>query len=120
MDSLLCPCCSSNLEDSNHVFFAGNVALELWNRIALWLDLHIPEFVNMSDIFQWIDGHGGGSKQQRILNTTCVTLIWILWMYRNSVAFDCSRLKKHQLFDLSIEESMAAVGAGLSVVDSVG
>ncbi|PWA63235.1 ribonuclease H protein [Artemisia annua] len=55
-------------------------------RIAMWLDLHIPEFVNIADMFEWIDEHDGGSKQWRILNTTCVTVIWILWMYRNSVA----------------------------------
>ncbi|PWA89793.1 RNA-directed DNA polymerase, eukaryota [Artemisia annua] len=69
IESLLCQCCNNNVEDSNHVFFTWNVALELWNIIALWLDLHIPEFVNMADMFQWIDEHGGGSKQRRILNT---------------------------------------------------
>ena len=102
IESLLCPCCNNNVEDSNRVFFTCNVALELWNRIALWLDLYIPEFVNMADMFQWIDEHGGGSKQRRILNTICVTLIWILWMYWNSVVFDGSRIKKHKLFDLVV------------------
>ncbi|PWA46165.1 serine carboxypeptidase-like 50 [Artemisia annua] len=100
MESLLCPCCNNNVEDSNHVFFTCNVALELWNRIEMWLDLHIPEFVNIADMFEWIDEHDGGSKQWRILNTTCVTVIWILWMYRNSVVFDGTTIKKHQLFDM--------------------
>ncbi|GKA25333.1 RNA-directed DNA polymerase, eukaryota [Tanacetum coccineum] len=35
IDSLLCPFCNSNMEDSNHVFFSCNVALELWNKIVL-------------------------------------------------------------------------------------
>ena len=93
IDSLLCPCCSSNVEDSNHVFFACNVALGLWKRIVLWLDLRIPEFVNMSDMFQWIDGNGVGSKQQRILNTTCVTLIWILWSIETRWCLTAQELK---------------------------
>nr|GEW43917.1 RNA-directed DNA polymerase, eukaryota [Tanacetum cinerariifolium] len=52
MDSLLRPCCNSIVEDSNHVFYSCNVALELWNKIAVWLDLHIPGFDNMSAMFQ--------------------------------------------------------------------
>ncbi|GKA75683.1 RNA-directed DNA polymerase, eukaryota, partial [Tanacetum coccineum] len=62
MDSLLCPCCNTIVEDSNHVFYSCNVALELWNKIAVWLDLHISEFDNMAAMFQWIDGHDGGVK----------------------------------------------------------
>nr|GEW46846.1 putative ribonuclease H-like domain-containing protein [Tanacetum cinerariifolium] len=58
-DSLLCPCCNTIVEDSNHVFYSCNVALELWNKIAVWLDLNIPEFDNMAAMFQWIDGHDG-------------------------------------------------------------
>lgn len=67
---LMCLCCNNNVEDSNHVFFTCNVALELWNRIAVLLDLHIPEFVNIADMFQWINEHGGCSKTRRILKTT--------------------------------------------------
>ncbi|PWA92433.1 RNA-directed DNA polymerase, eukaryota [Artemisia annua] len=29
IESLMCPCCNNNVEDSNHVFFTSNVALEL-------------------------------------------------------------------------------------------
>ena len=83
-------------------FFACIVAVELWIRIGVWLELDIPEFVNVEDMFQWIDGQGGGPTQQRILNTTCVATIWILWMYRNAVVFDGSRVKKHQIFDLVV------------------
>ncbi|GKE35585.1 RNA-directed DNA polymerase, eukaryota, partial [Tanacetum coccineum] len=99
IDSILCPCCNNNVEDISHVFFACSVAIELWFKIGVWLELDIPEFVNVEDMFQWIDGQGGGSTHRRILNTTCVATIWILWMYRNSVVFDDSRVKKHQLFD---------------------
>ncbi|GJZ22858.1 RNA-directed DNA polymerase, eukaryota [Tanacetum coccineum] len=55
IDSLLCSGCNINVEDINHVFYSCNLALELCNRFALWLDLHIPEFVSMVVIFQWID-----------------------------------------------------------------
>ncbi|GJR99922.1 RNA-directed DNA polymerase, eukaryota [Tanacetum coccineum] len=57
MDSILCPSCNTVVENSNHMFFSCNVALELWNKIAVWLDLHILEFDNMDAMFQWIDGH---------------------------------------------------------------
>ncbi|GJS60505.1 RNA-directed DNA polymerase, eukaryota [Tanacetum coccineum] len=62
MDSLICPCCNSIVKDNNHVFYSCNVALELWNKIAMWLDLHILGFDNMFAMFQWIDGHDGDLK----------------------------------------------------------
>ncbi|GKB84663.1 RNA-directed DNA polymerase, eukaryota, reverse transcriptase zinc-binding domain protein [Tanacetum coccineum] len=64
MDSLLCPCCNSIVKDNNHVFYSCNVALELWNKIAVWLDLHILGFNNMFAMFQWIDGHDGGIEYE--------------------------------------------------------
>ncbi|GKC16200.1 RNA-directed DNA polymerase, eukaryota [Tanacetum coccineum] len=57
MDSILFPSCNTVAENSNHMFFSCNVALELWNKIAVWLDLHILEFDNMDAMFQCIDGH---------------------------------------------------------------
>nr|GEY17161.1 RNA-directed DNA polymerase, eukaryota [Tanacetum cinerariifolium] len=105
IDSILCLCCNNNVEDISHVFFACSVAVGLWFRIEVWLELDILEFVNVEDMFQWIDGQGGGSAHRRILNTTCVASIWTLWMFRNSVMFDDSRVKKHQLFDSVVSYS---------------
>nr|GEV06198.1 RNA-directed DNA polymerase, eukaryota, reverse transcriptase zinc-binding domain protein [Tanacetum cinerariifolium] len=75
IDSILCPCCNNNVEDISHVFFAYSVAIELWFKIGGWLELDIPEFVNVEDMFQWIDGQVGGSMHWRILNTTCVATV---------------------------------------------
>ncbi|GJW16418.1 RNA-directed DNA polymerase, eukaryota [Tanacetum coccineum] len=88
-----------------HAWATHCVAVGLWFRIGVWLELDIPEFVNVEDMFEWIDGQGGDSAHQRILNTTCVASIWILWMHRNSVMFDDSRVKKHQLFDSIVSYS---------------
>nr|GEU95546.1 RNA-directed DNA polymerase, eukaryota, reverse transcriptase zinc-binding domain protein [Tanacetum cinerariifolium] len=34
-NSLLCPCCNSIVENSNHVFYSCNVALKLWKKIIV-------------------------------------------------------------------------------------
>ncbi|GKA77503.1 hypothetical protein Tco_0783964, partial [Tanacetum coccineum] len=39
-------------------------AVELWFRIGVWLELDIAEFVNVEDMFQWIDGQGGRKEDR--------------------------------------------------------
>ncbi|PWA76687.1 cytochrome P450 [Artemisia annua] len=46
--SVLCPSCMSAIEDVQHVIFKCDVAVEVWKKVATWLDLHIPAIDDIS------------------------------------------------------------------------
>ncbi|XP_071739482.1 uncharacterized protein [Rutidosis leptorrhynchoides] len=48
IESTGCPSCNYGSDTIQHVMFACDVALELWRRVRLWVDVMLPAFSEWS------------------------------------------------------------------------
>ncbi|KAL4588617.1 hypothetical protein LXL04_001509 [Taraxacum kok-saghyz] len=105
LESIFCPCWSAYVEDSTHLFVGCDLAVVLWRKVAMWLEVDIPSFINVEAIFTWVDQLSTYRKLQEVVDTVCCTLLWILWDYRNAILFSDSVPKKSVLFDSVVDYS---------------
>ncbi|XP_071728009.1 uncharacterized protein [Rutidosis leptorrhynchoides] len=52
--NLLCSSCSINVEDTTHIFFECEIAMQVWSYISSWLDITLPVWDSMDGLMQWI------------------------------------------------------------------
>ncbi|PWA43037.1 reverse transcriptase domain, Reverse transcriptase zinc-binding domain protein [Artemisia annua] len=53
--SLLCPVCFSFPETNFHLFWDCNVASAIWKFVFRWVDIHPPNILDLTDLFNWLD-----------------------------------------------------------------
>ena len=99
IDSVLCLVCQQAREDINHLFFTCSVALQIWFKVAKWVELHIHSFFSVEEQLQWVDGLTTVRSKRSILDSVCSTLLWVLWTFRNDIVFGNKKMKKEILFD---------------------
>lgn len=87
LSSILCPCCGEAQEDVVHLFLKCSLAKESWQKFAKWVDISIPNFDSIDLLFTWVDDFTAGNFRRLIMDSMCVTLIWVLWTYRNVLVF---------------------------------
>ncbi|XP_071739097.1 uncharacterized protein [Rutidosis leptorrhynchoides] len=86
--SLLCPSCQLGVERLNHTFFECQVAVDIWHLVRVWLSCNMPIFRNWEEINSWIEGSLFSSNVLMRAKVIVVTVLWVMWRYRNGVAFD--------------------------------
>ncbi|XP_071728427.1 uncharacterized protein [Rutidosis leptorrhynchoides] len=94
-----CVSCNHNFESVQHVFFACSVASELWRRVRIWLDIHLPIFMDWSEVMPWFDSWQENEKTKQKVYVIFAALLWHVWRFRNSMIFPGEALKKSFLFD---------------------
>ena len=99
LPSLLCPICDGHVEEARHLFFSCQLAMEVWGRVERWLQQSFPMFMNMDDVFDWIDSRPATRMDRIITDTVCLTALWVLWTYRNAVVFGTVEYRKQFIFD---------------------
>nr|KAJ0208844.1 hypothetical protein LSAT_V11C400207080 [Lactuca sativa] len=99
VSTILCPCCGEVIEDGVHLFLKCSMTRQLWLKFARWIDLTVPSFNSIEDVFEWIDSEVVANARRLIIDTTCATLIWVLWTYRNALVFGIVKYKKELMFD---------------------
>lgn len=85
VELVMCPCCNEEREDGVHLFLKCSLAVQLWHKLEL--DETFPHFVDMDDLFKWIDAQDVGNYCRVIIDTVCLTLIWVCWTYINAFVF---------------------------------
>ncbi|GKD97617.1 RNA-directed DNA polymerase, eukaryota [Tanacetum coccineum] len=50
-----CSSCNGNVESSNHIFFACDIAMEVWRLVHNWCDITVPLFTSFEHWKNW--GH---------------------------------------------------------------
>ncbi|XP_071693186.1 uncharacterized protein [Rutidosis leptorrhynchoides] len=94
-----CVLCLYQVESSSHILFLCEVAIEIWRRVRLWVDIQWLRFSDWSEWIVWFDDwHVTSDKKMRLFAIVAATT-WILWKYRNTVLFASHMLKKQELFD---------------------
>ncbi|XP_071712326.1 uncharacterized protein [Rutidosis leptorrhynchoides] len=94
-----CPICSVGVESSNHIFFVCNLALEIWRKLRIWMDINIHIFTNQNDWICWFDSWARPNTSKVRIYSIVAAHFWVIWRYRNGVVFQDEVLKKGDLFD---------------------
>ncbi|GKA27514.1 RNA-directed DNA polymerase, eukaryota, reverse transcriptase zinc-binding domain protein [Tanacetum coccineum] len=95
---ILCPICNNNMEPAEHIFFACEMAAQIWHMIRIWcnIDLATPSYC---DWRQWLDSVTGSHIKKKHLFVIIVTMFWIVWKYRNDPTFNSHHLRKSDIYD---------------------
>lgn len=81
------------------------MAVLLWRRVALWLDLDLPVFSSTLDMVELIDARPTVRMKRVIIDYVFMVVIWLLWTYWNAILFHQSKSLKHLFFDSIVETS---------------
>ncbi|GKC02796.1 RNA-directed DNA polymerase, eukaryota, reverse transcriptase zinc-binding domain protein [Tanacetum coccineum] len=91
---VLCPVCDHDVETSNNLFFSYEMAVDLWVLVARWWELDIPVASSVSKWVAWIDSVRLPSKVRNCLDVVALTLMWLIWCFRNKLLFSFTKLVK--------------------------
>ncbi|GJT65994.1 hypothetical protein Tco_1017474 [Tanacetum coccineum] len=75
------------------------VASCIWDRVFRWLDINRPVFSNIEDIFTWIDSLTIRLNRRKVLDAILVTVLWVIWRYRNNKIFGLVKMNRSNIFD---------------------
>lgn len=92
MDSMLCHIYQSDL------FFQCSLAQQILRRVALRHYLQVSGFVMALEMVGWIDDRSVVRMEKAIAELGRMTIIWVLWMYKNAVLFRPSKYMKQFIF----------------------
>jgi len=84
------------------VFLNCDVAAQLWNTIAKWLDLPFPLFIDLVELKTWVDLVSLSKWKKKVVEVIVMTMVWMLWRYRNCVVFQNNSMKKSDIFDMIV------------------
>lgn len=82
-----CPLCGNFREDALQLFLKCNIAVEVWSKVLVWLDLQQPEFNNLVDHFLWLGEACSGRKAKKVKHIIWLTTYWSIWLARNDYVF---------------------------------
>ncbi|GKE37110.1 RNA-directed DNA polymerase, eukaryota, reverse transcriptase zinc-binding domain protein [Tanacetum coccineum] len=105
VDSLLCPICHNYVECTDHLFFACDMAKEMWSSLGRWCSLVLPECSSIHEWFSWIDAAHMPKRPKIILEGVTSIMLWSIWNFRNSWVFSDRKLKKANVWDLFVHQS---------------
>ncbi|PWA78416.1 RNA-directed DNA polymerase, eukaryota, Reverse transcriptase zinc-binding domain protein [Artemisia annua] len=97
--SVLCPSCLLAIEDVQHVIFKCDVAVEVWKKVAIWHDLHIPAIDDIPMLLDWVEASISDAKKRKVVGAIIYTTIWMLLRFRKSIVFKDPKMKKSLIDD---------------------
>lgn len=87
------------MEEYNHVFVSCDAANKIWEKVIKWLNLHFHLFSNNGEIFAWEASSSLGINKKKSLETIVLTIIWMIWQYRNNVVLQTLSMKRSNIFE---------------------
>ncbi|GJS26789.1 RNA-directed DNA polymerase, eukaryota, reverse transcriptase zinc-binding domain protein [Tanacetum coccineum] len=97
--SILSLVCNVSVESSSHLFFACELASQIWSKIRVWCEVPMLHASSSSEWIGWLDNWNvpKATKDQMVVITSAT--LWLIWRYRNSVAFSSQSMRKCDIFD---------------------
>ena len=62
IDSLMCLVCGTVAEQVSHLFFTCSMAMDMWRKIARWCQVPVPQFADVSAMWEWVDDFQGSAN----------------------------------------------------------
>ncbi|XP_071739663.1 uncharacterized protein [Rutidosis leptorrhynchoides] len=101
INPIICPVCNNGIKLRSHLFFSCNIAAELWANVRVWTCCNMPTFTSWEDIHCWIEGLNKSNMKKDIILVIVVTLLWIIWRFRNGIVFDEPSFTRSSIFDVT-------------------
>ncbi|GJU62373.1 RNA-directed DNA polymerase, eukaryota [Tanacetum coccineum] len=105
VQSSLCPICNVLQEDTSHLFFSCDVALDISRLICRWWNVSWSPVDSYSGWLEWFNSIRLGSKLKGILEGVFYVSWWCLWNFRNQLLFASKKPRKETLFDDVVSRS---------------
>ncbi|GJR46464.1 RNA-directed DNA polymerase, eukaryota [Tanacetum coccineum] len=105
VQSSLCPICNVLQEDTSHLFFSCDVALDISRLICQWWNVSWSPVDSYSGWLEWFNSIRLGSKLKGILEGVFYVSWWCLWNFRNQLLFASKKPRKETLFDDVVSRS---------------
>nr|GEX54224.1 RNA-directed DNA polymerase, eukaryota [Tanacetum cinerariifolium] len=99
MESVLCPLCVADLEDTSHLLFNCSLARDVTRLVCRWWNLGVHSFSSYANWLDWFKYFRIGSKLKVILEGTFYVTWWSLWNIRNQTLFGSKKPRKESIFD---------------------
>ncbi|GJZ35159.1 RNA-directed DNA polymerase, eukaryota [Tanacetum coccineum] len=99
VESYVCPMCSSDAEDINHILFRCELSQQVLRRICKWWDLSSPGWDSFQDWFPWFLSIRLPNKVKSLLEGTFYVAWWSIWRFRNRIIFEATRPSRSEIFD---------------------
>ncbi|XP_071686466.1 uncharacterized protein [Rutidosis leptorrhynchoides] len=107
IEDIGCASCHHGIEDADHVFFRCPIAIDIWRRIYIWINMDrpIPLFLSWQELILWVDNLQDASEVKKKIMVIFATSVWTIWKLRNSIIFGPSPIRKCGLFDFICDMS---------------
>ncbi|XP_071689129.1 uncharacterized protein [Rutidosis leptorrhynchoides] len=79
LQNVLCSSCSLDAEDLQHIFFECVIASQVWTYIATWIEVSIPKWNALDDLWNWIRTAHQKHTDRIIIEVICYATLWTLW-----------------------------------------
>ena len=97
--SMMCPLCNNVEEDSSHLFFGCDMAMDISRLVCRWWHLTWMSVGSFSEWLNWFKSIRMGSKVKELLEGVFYTSWWCLWNFMNQLLFAAQSPRKNVLFD---------------------
>ncbi|GJR64540.1 RNA-directed DNA polymerase, eukaryota [Tanacetum coccineum] len=94
-----CPICKEAAEDSSHLFFSCELAVEVSRLVCRWWDMTWPHISSYEEWLSWLKDIRLDSNRKLLLEGVFYTAWWSIWRFRNCVLFEAKNPRKDVLFD---------------------
>ncbi|XP_042754149.1 uncharacterized protein LOC122195953 [Lactuca sativa] len=78
---------------------------DLWNRVALWWGVHVPQHLSIDSLLFWSNSFSWRSGQWKEFDAVIMTTLWCIWNFRNSILFGMELPMKSVIFDDTVKNS---------------
>ncbi|XP_071700085.1 uncharacterized protein [Rutidosis leptorrhynchoides] len=112
-DNTCCGLCDFFEESHSHLFVRCDTSYPIWCKIGRWLDISIPKWNSVDEIWNWIDSFSAQRNKKIIISSSfsaqrnkkiiissiVYSTFWNIWHLRNRIVFKDHSFKKAHVFD---------------------
>ncbi|XP_071704768.1 uncharacterized protein [Rutidosis leptorrhynchoides] len=98
-DNSCCALCDVSEESHSHLFVRCDTSYQLWCKVGSWLDISIPIWNSVDDVWIWINSFSHNRNKKLIISVIAYSTIWNIWKLRNDIIFKEHKFRKSHVFD---------------------
>ena len=99
LPSLLCPGCGFTGESAAHLFAMCSEFTPLWNKVAVWWGVELPDVISIHSLVHWADHTRLNVHAKKAFDAVVAVVFWSIWNFRNNLIFGSAVPRKDELFD---------------------
>ncbi|XP_071729238.1 uncharacterized protein [Rutidosis leptorrhynchoides] len=115
-----CALCHLHADTDHHIFVTCNISRQIWVYIGSWVNMHIPCWASMEELWTWFDGLQIQGKKRLVLRSIWYSTLWNMWRLRNSYTFNDAAFRKSHVLDNIIVSSFFGCSLDIKNIKLIG